>query len=61
MSVEYRKACRAANKAIMESRSTFYSARIQEANTDVRRRWTAVRDVQRRPTPDSCSCSCIFY
>jgi len=65
--VEYRKACRAANKAIMESRSTYYSGRIQEANTDVQRLWTDIRDVQRldryqsRPTPDSCTRAYICH
>lgn len=43
--LEYRKACRAANKAILESRSKYYSGRILEANIDVRRRWTAIKDV----------------
>jgi len=39
------KACRAANKAIIESRlkaRITVDAFMQEANTDVRRRWTAI-------------------
>ena len=43
--VAYRKSCRAANKAIVESRGHFYNDRIQTAAADPRRRWTAIRNI----------------
>jgi hypothetical protein len=43
--VAYRKACRSANKAIIDSRTDFYKERINSARADLSRRWTAVKDV----------------
>src|SRR5258706_214466 len=43
--VSYRRACRSANKSIVESRKQFYKERISAACANPRRRWTAIRDV----------------
>jgi hypothetical protein len=43
--VAYRKACRAANKAIIDSMSCSYRERVEAAQSDPRRRWAAIRDV----------------
>ena len=43
--VAYRKACRSANKLIVDSRRDFYRERINAARADPRKRWTAIRDV----------------
>ena len=42
---EYRKACRVANKIIIASRCRNYTEKIQAAGSDVRGRWSAIRDV----------------
>jgi hypothetical protein len=42
---EYRKVCRSANKAIVESRRNFYRQRIDATETDPRKRWATVRDL----------------
>jgi hypothetical protein len=41
----YRKACRHANKAIIDSRSKYYQNQFVTTNADPRRRWTVIRDV----------------
>jgi len=41
----YRKACRHANKSIIDSRRDFYRERISAACDNPRKRWTAIRDV----------------
>ena len=43
--IAYRKACRHANKAIINSRCKFYHDRLETTNTDPRQRWTVIRDV----------------
>ena len=43
--IEYRKACRTANKSIISSRTDFYRQRIHEAGNNPRTRWSAFRDV----------------
>jgi len=43
--VAYRKACRSANKSIINSRCDFYSQRIRAASSNPRLKWTAIRDV----------------
>ena len=40
--VAYRKACRSANKLIIDSRRDFYRERISAARADPRNRWTAI-------------------
>jgi hypothetical protein len=42
--IAYRRACREANMAIMTSRCSYYSRRINEAGRDPRKRWSAIRD-----------------
>jgi len=46
----YRKSCRKANEAIVESRGQFYSDKIEAAANDSRRRWSAIRDVLHQTT-----------
>src|SRR5208282_4613989 len=42
--VAYRRECRVANKAIVQSRHEFYSRRIRDAGSDPRKRWSVIRD-----------------
>ena len=42
--VAYRRECRVANKAIVQSRHDFYSRRIRDAGSDPRKRWSVIRD-----------------
>src|SRR5258706_354219 len=43
--VSYRRACRSANKSIVDSRKQFYKERISAACANPRGRWTPIRDV----------------
>lgn len=42
--VAYRRECRVANRAIIQSRHEFYSRRINDAGSNSRKRWSVIRD-----------------
>ena len=43
--------CRTANKVIIESRGSYYTAKITDAAGDRRRRWTAIRSTLHQTEP----------